>query len=406
MISSEQALRKVWMSAAPLSVEKVALTDAVGRVLCKTLRTDRPVPSFDRVMMDGIAIRLSSWNKGQRAFPLAGIQAAGARPLRLKDGGSAIEVMTGAVLPAGTDCVIPYERLSIQERTAVIQEGLSLKKWQSVHRRGSDSGKGKVALRKGTCLKAPDIAVAASVGAAKLPVYRRPNISVLATGDELVMPGRSVKDYQMYLSNPYGLCAALSAYGFENAQFVHCGDDKKRMRRLIGKALRGCDVLILSGGISKGKYDYVRELLLAEGVKEVFYGVKQRPGKPLWFGRTPAHQLVFALPGNPISVLICCYQYVLPALCAMTGQTCQAVEAVCASDMMNPSPSLTYAVPVHIKPLPGRYEVEPVLFANSGDYLALAGTDGFIRIAEGQKRMKKGSSVGFTPWSPLWLAGR
>jgi len=406
MISAEQALRKVLKNAPLLPAEKVPLDKAAGRVLSETVKTDRPAPPYDRVMMDGIAIGSAAFQKGQRCFVIEDVQGAGTAPLTLKDPRQAVEVMTGAVLPRGTDCVIPYEDFLVKKRSAAIKNGITLRRWQHIHRKGSDASKGRIALKKGAILQAPEIAAAASVGASCLEVHGRPKIVMLATGNELVSPGCPVKDYQIYLSNPYALRAAVSLYGFGDMDVAHCRDDKKEMARLIKKALRACDVLIMSGGISKGKYDYARELLLKQRVKEIFYRVKQRPGKPLWFGRAPGKQLVFALPGNPISALTCFYQYVLPALSAMGGRGYNGVGGVCSEDITSPSTALTHSIPVRIQVGSGRYQAEPVLFANSGDVPALALTDGFIQIPENQRLIKKGECVKIIPWSPLWFAGR
>lgn len=406
MIKFEQAYRKVLDNISTLPAEPVNIIDAVGRTLNQSVKTERSVPPYHRVMMDGIAIQYRSWMKGRRSFVINGIQSAGEAPLTLEDKKEAIEVMTGAVLPAQADCVIPYEHCIIKNRTAVLDNELRMKRFQYVHRKGRDASKGRTVLRKKVWLKAPDIAVAASMGIAKLDVYRQPRITVLATGDELVVPGRNIKDHQVYLSNPYALAGAFKAFGFNQCSFIHSLDEKRTLSAHIRKALNTCDVLVMSGGISKGKYDYGRELLLKRNVREIFYCVKQRPGKPLWFGCSVHQQPIFALPGNPVSALVCAYQYVLPALFKMSGHSFKEMKAVCSADIKSPAPALTHFVPVKINKSGADCGVTPVQFSNSGDFLALVSSDGFVRMPAGQEGAKKGDLLNFIPWSPLCSSGR
>lgn len=407
MISAQQAQEKVLKNVTRLPVEPVLLSQATGRVLAQEVRTDRGVPPYHRVMMDGIAIRFAAWAGGQRSFVIEGEQLAGSAPGELRGINSAVEVMTGAVLPKRADCVVPYEEIILKDGRATIKSEVILKPLQCVHQKGSDAPKGKTILRKGITLGAPDIAVAASLGVARLEVCRLPRIMIMATGNELVAPGKRAGCHEIYLSNPYGLMSALSAYGFDNAGFFHCRDDKREITRSFQKALKACDVILISGGISKGKTDYVKDVLEEQNVKRVFYRVNQRPGKPLWFGKTRTSQLVFALPGNPVSALACFYYYVLPALYAMTGRAFKRVRTVCSAEIKSPLRGLTHFIPGRVDDnKTGGYGLTASGFANSGDFLALSEADGFLCIPEGQAVIKKGAALEFTPWSPLWFSGR
>jgi molybdopterin molybdotransferase len=406
VISAEQAQALVLKNTPRLPAEPVLLERAAGRVLAKEVRTGRSVPPYNRVMMDGIAIRFAAWAAGQRSFVIEFEQPAGRPPGELRGINSAAEVMTGAVLPKRTDCVVPYEQIVISNGRATIKSKIVLRPFQCIHPKGSDARKGKVILEKGITLGAPDIAAAASIGADRLEVRRLPRVMILATGSELVAPGKTVSGHEIYLSNPYGLISALSAYGFDRAGFIHCRDDRREIARSFQKAVKACDVVIFSGGVSKGKTDYVKDVLEEQNVKRVFYRVNQRPGKPLWFGKTRTAQLVFALPGNPVSALACFYHYVLPALYAMTGRTFKRVRTVCSENIKSPSAGCAHFIPARADDKAGGYGLATSGFANSGDFLALSEADGFLCIPEGREVIKKGAALEFTPWSPLWFSDR
>jgi len=358
----------------------LALRQCAGRILRQPVLAERDNPPFDRVCMDGVAIASSAFATGLRTFGLQGTQAAGALPLTLGAPASAIEVMTGAVLPFGADCVIPLEEYDLGGGILTMKPEASAEPLRNIQRRGSDSQPGVPMLTPGMRLGAAEIAVVASSGLAAVEVSRQPRVSVISTGDELIEPGEPIGDHQIRRSNAYGVAAALQLHGFAEVDDEHLRDDEALMQRRLGAILEQYDALVLSGGVSKGKFDFVPATLKALGVEEVFYQVAQRPGRPMWFGVGPRGQLVFGLPGNPVSTLICLVRYVLPALrAAMLGQA--ATPEYVAIDQAMPGRKMTYFMPVALRDgsaSPGLASARPP--QGSGDFLALAGTDGFAEL--------------------------
>ena len=227
---------------------------------------------------------------------------------------------------------------------------------------------------------------------------RLPRVIVISTGDELVEPGQPIADHQIRRSNSYAVTAALRLHGFSATGDEHLRDDAALMQRRIGEMLDSHDVLVLSGGVSKGKFDFVPDALKALGVTENFYQVAQRPGRPMWFGVGPSGQLVFGLPGNPVSTLVCLVRYVLPALRRMMAER-SAVPGRVVMDGALGGRKLTYFMPVVLRPTPDA----PALATarqpqGSGDFLALAGTDGFVELPPSPAGYPAGFTADFYRW--------
>jgi molybdopterin molybdotransferase len=287
------------------------LEQCIAQTLREDVYAERDNPPFDRVCMDGIAIDSATFGRGLPRYALEATQAAGSPALTLGDRQHAIEVMTGAILPRGTDCVIPLEEYDLREGVVSLKPEAQGAPYRNVQRRGEDSQPGVPMLRAGVRLGAPEIAVAASAGRAALRVTRQPRIMVISTGDELIEPGEPIAEHQVRRSNAYAILASLRIHGLEQIENDHIVDDEAALRERLAQHLAERDVLILSGGISKGRFDLVPKVLKDLGVHEEFREVAQRPGMPMWFGVAPAAQAVFGLPGNPVSTLICLTRYVL-----------------------------------------------------------------------------------------------
>ena len=401
MISVERAEALIAQQIEPTRTIDCALENVAGEVLRIDVRTERDEPPFDRVMMDGIAMRHDALANGQRRFVVQALQAAGAPPQTLKRDDACIEIMTGAVLPIGCDCIIPVEDIEISDGHAALRDGVAPKAGQFIHRRGSDRSRGTRVLAAGTLLGAAEIAALAASGQASVPVAGRPGISVISTGDELVDPGQPIESYQVRRSNPYGIVAALSIAGFTDTRSAHLPDEPAVMRREIEAHLNQSQVVVLSGGVSMGKHDHVPAILDAIGVKVHFHRVAERPGKPLWFGTGADGQLVFALPGNPVAVLVCLYRYVLPALARMLGRTSRLGDLVKLSTAVEFAPSLTWFLPVTLRPSSeGTLLAQPNPPNTSGDVMSLAGTDGFVELAAEQTQFSAGYAAPFFRWKP------
>jgi molybdopterin molybdotransferase len=383
---------------APLPAERLALRDAAGRILRQVILAERDNPPFDRVCMDGAAIATAAWAAGTRRFGIQATQAAGAVPLRLHDPGAAIEVMTGAVLPHGTDCVIPLEEYDLTAGALTLHEAAQAAPWRNVQRRGSDCATGAAMLAPGMRLGAAELAVVASAGLPSVEVSRLPRIAVLSTGDELIEPGQGVADHQVRRSNAYAIGAALRLHGFTELTDAHVRDDAAALHARLDADLSACDVVILSGGVSKGRFDLVPAALKQLGVQEVFHSVEQRPGRPLWFGTGARGQLVFGLPGNPVSTLVCLHRYVLPALRAASSLAGPARERIALAEGV-PARKFTFFMPVElVTDRAGATLAKPRAPHGSGDFLALAGTAGFVELPPRPEGHAPGDGVELYRW--------
>ncbi len=398
MLTTAQALDAILASVRPAPTERVALSDAVARVLRQRVIAERDQPPFDRVTMDGIAIEYDRFAIGERQFPIQAMQAAGDEALALEPG-HAIEIMTGASLPTGADCIVPVERVSLVDQLATIEGGYRAESGQFIHRRASDHARGTPLLPAGTRIGALDVAVIASCGLAEVDVATRARIAVISTGNELVAAGEPIADHQVRMSNGPAVVAMLAEHGQARARHVHINDDKTALRTELGQLLAANDVLVLSGGVSMGKADYVPEVLQSLGVEVVFHGISQRPGKPMWFGLGPDGQSVFALPGNPVSTLVCCRHYVIPALRKIAGMAAMTPQFSVLAQPVTFAPSLTCFLPVRlVSNAAGQVLSLPVHTNTSGDFAALAGTDGYVELALGRRDFPSGSAVPLHRW--------
>lgn len=388
MISVEEAARQILAHRHTPAKETVRLQNAVGRVLAQEVVADRHFPPFDRVTMDGIAFSFSTWASGQRSFPLAGTQFAGEKGKTLPDKNSAFEVMTGAVLPMGCDTVVPYEEVTLNKNTATAAG--KIRQGQNIHRTGRDQEKGAVLLTKGVILTPSEIAVLATVGVAEPVVYRLPKVAVIATGDELVPVDRQPEPYQIRSSNSEALAAALTKWKIEAGVF-HLKDDKAALAKDLAEILKNYEVLLLSGGVSKGKADYLPEVLELVGIRNVFHKVAQKPGKPFWFG-TNQNRFAFAFPGNPVSTFMCFHRYFVPWLRACLHLPSAVEFARLSEDFTFPSP-LTYFLQVKASiDKTGEVWAAPRSGGGSGDLANLLFANAFLELPPDQKEFKKGDA--------------
>jgi molybdopterin molybdotransferase len=384
---------------ACLPIESLPLAQCAGAVLRENIYAERDAPPFDRVAMDGIALLSETARGGTRRFRIQATQAAGDPPLTLDGKSACIEVMTGAVMPAESDAVVPVELISTTSGEVEIAACVEVEAWQNVHRRGTDSRQGALLLSTGTRLSAPDVAVAASAGMARVRVSSQPMVVVISTGNELVEPGDPILPHQIRRSNVYAVAGALRRQGFQRVADDHVRDESEELRQRLKLHLDTHDVVILSGGVSMGKFDLVPRTLQELGVQEIFHKVAQRPGKPLWFGVAPTGAAVFALPGNPVSTLVCLTRYVVPALFASMGQARVPVEKIALSAPVTVKPSLAYFLPVKVEIDDwGRAWANPAPTNGSGDFTSLAGTDGFVELPPGPNTYAKGFVTRLYRW--------
>lgn len=399
MITTAEATQAIAAAMPAFATESVLLADATGRVLQQAVSAERDQPPFDRVTMDGIAVQHASLASGNRRFTIRGTQHAGDPRQTLEAADHTIEIMTGAVLPANSDCVIPVERIDVQDGVASIEADYEAERLQFIHPQGSDYSAGHEVLSAGRVITPMDIAIIASCGLETVQASSQPVVRVISTGNELVRPGQPVEAHQVRLSNGPALVAMLQQQGLQQTADEHLIDEPALLRERLAEILDEASVLILSGGVSMGQADYVPQVLGELGVEVVFHKISQRPGKPMWFGIGPGKQAVFALPGNPVSSLVCCRQYVLPALLQASGRELPTAETAVMTEDVSFNAKLTCFLPVRTESADdGRVLATPVPTNTSGDFAALSGTDGYVELALELNDFPAGTAVPLHRW--------
>jgi molybdopterin molybdotransferase len=400
MLTPAEAEALIGEQLTPFHREDCPLASAHGRVLRSELRADRDLPPFDRVTMDGFALRSASFAAGVRTFQIEGLQAAGMRAFKLSPAAeAAIEVMTGAVMPDGADCVVPYEETQRNGTAMTVAGGVAPAPGSAVHQRGSDHRAGEVIVPANTRLTGREIAVAAACGHAVLTVSQLPRIAVVATGDELVEVDALVAPHQIRRSNDHALRAALVSAGYSQVERFHFRDVREEIQHLLWHIIAEFDVVIITGGVSKGKFDYLPAELERQGVRKIFQGVAQRPGKPFWFGMSARQTPIFALPGNPVAAYTCLHRFVLPALARAGGLAPMPPRLAALAAPVTFKPKLAYLVPVRLSTGP-RAELLalPDPSNTSGDFAGLIGTDGFVELPPEPPEFPAGTLAPFRPW--------
>ena len=377
LISTSEATDIIARHSIRFESETVALDYAYGRILASDVLADRNAPPFDRVMMDGICINTYNHKLGSWRYKIIGTQAAGAEKMILPKGEFAIEVMTGAPLPTDANCVIPIEKIDIIDGYALPHDGIDAEDFQHIHKQASDGKTGDILLKNGTTLTANELAIAASVGATELDVTRLPRIHLITTGDEVIDPSLSPTDFQIRRSHPTAIRSLIESQHLGIITDEHVPDDPKVIEEKLTSTLNNpeLDILILTGGISMGKFDWVAPLLEKLLGKPLFHGVAQKPGKPFAFWTSKSDTLIFALPGNPVSVMATMHRYVLPVLRTMLGKNEATKNLPLVEDFQWDLP-LTGILPY--KEHNGKITIH--LPRNSGDYLSLQGTHGFTEV--------------------------
>jgi molybdenum cofactor synthesis domain-containing protein len=317
LIEHPEAVRLVLENTHRLPAEDVPLAEAQGLALAEDLKARFDSPPFDNSAVDGYAVRSADAEAG-RVFRVVDEAPAGRPAAKSVGEGEAIKIFTGGVIPEGADAVV------MVENTSGWGEEFELKKaafpGQNVRRSGEDVREGDVILRAGTEVGPPEIALAATQGYGRLPVYRRPEVVVLSTGTELVEPGeRELEPGEIYDSNSFAVMAQAHEVGARARRITAASDDAEVLRNAVKEALETADVVVTSGGVSVGEKDLVKGTMLELGVEQVFWGVKFKPGKPLFFGVREGAS-VFGLPGNPVSAMVCFELFVRPALMKMMGR--------------------------------------------------------------------------------------
>lgn len=381
------------------AAESVPIAASAGRVLLEEIRAERDQPPFDRVTMDGIAIAHADWIEGRREFTVVGTQAAGTPAAALTAPGQCVVIMTGAIRPEGADTIIPVERTRIDAGRAVVADDAHPRPNQFIHARGSDRQLGQTMLHPGQRLGPPEIAVLASAGRADAEVARRWNVAVVSTGSELVGVGDPIAPFQIRSSNDLAVGASLEQAGIAHVTRTRLKDDPAVLLDAIQALHADHDALVLSGGVSMGQFDFVPSVLDRLGAELVFHRINQKPGRPMWFGVSRQAKPIFALPGNPVSTLVCATRYVLPAMKLAAGLDKPPAERVKLTQGVRAPRGMTYFLPVKVTwSESGEALAEPRPTNTSGDFVSLAATDGIVELPAGPDYFDAGTVATLFRW--------
>ncbi|WP_299015640.1 molybdopterin molybdotransferase MoeA [uncultured Polaribacter sp.] len=405
MISVNEAKNSILNSVQDFGVEEIPFLKSVGRILKEEIKADRDFPPFNRVAMDGIAINYSFFKNGQRNFKIEGIQAAGSTQLSMQNKENCIEVMTGAVLPKNTDTVIRYEDVVIENGIATITVD-AIKEKQNVHPKGKDGKVNDILIAENKIISAAEIGVLATVGKATVKVAKLPKVMIVSTGDELVGVAEIPLAHQIRRSNVFTLVSLLERLQIPS-ETAHITDDKPVLKSKIKNYLQEYDVLLFSGAVSKGKFDFLPEVFEELGVEKLFHKVAQRPGKPFWFGSAASfcmreqnvyqngkgnikkNTIVFGFPGNPISTFVNCLAYFYPWYYKSVGLQIKEETAILNADVTF-KPNLTYFLQVKLSDRFGHLIATPITGNGSGDLASLVNADAFIELPSDKTEFKKG----------------
>ncbi len=401
MITVEEAIKLIDSESRDFGTVSVPLDQSIGRILREPVYADRDFPPYDRVAMDGIAIRYKDYTSGIRKFTIAGMAAAGEPQKQNNTTGQCLEVMTGSTMPLGLDTVVPYEWIQIIENQAIIQKE-EVGFLQNIHFKGTDRSKGDLILHSGITVSPVDVGVCATVGKNILSVSRLPKIVVISSGDELVDIDQTPLAHQIRKSNVYQIKTALNHFKAEVGT-EHLQDNLQECIIKMDELVKNFEILIISGGVSKGKFDFIPQALESNGVEKLFHSISQRPGKPFWFGKHPLGALVFAFPGNPVSSFLCMQKYFIPWLenCLKKKRTFQPYARL--TENVKFTRNLTYFLEVKLEcTSTGEMLAKPVKGSGSGDLANLADADAFIELPKGQDLYQKDTAYPLIPYRNIF----
>ncbi|MCY7410173.1 MAG: molybdopterin molybdotransferase MoeA [Chitinophagales bacterium] len=333
MISVQEAKDLVVKNTFSGKEETKLLTLSLGYVLSQNIKAPFDLPSFDNSAMDGYAFRFQDF-QDKKQIKIIGESSAGKSFTKKIKSNECVRIFTGAEMPAGADTVVMQEKVSVENNLLTIND-LPITLGLNVRKRGSQILKGELAMKKSSLISPAAIGFLSSFGIKKIKVYSKPRVSIIVTGNELEVAGNKLSRGKIYESNSSCLNAGLEKSGISKSKIYRVKDDEKKISQFFSKALSESNFILLTGGISVGDYDFVGKVLQQLKVKTIFYKVKQRPGKPFYFG-VKNKKAIFALPGNPASVLSCFYQYVLPAIKKFQGM----------QDLFLPAVQLPLAKPI------------------------------------------------------------
>ncbi len=372
MITVEEALQLILANLPERKSEQISFESALGRVLAENVAADCCIPPFNRSSMDGYALRASDTEKAPVELEVAGLVRAGGGDSAAVEAGQAVSIMTGAPVPEGADAVQIVEHTTLSDDGRRVTVLKPVKQGQNIVRRGSEAAPGDIVVEAGRVVGPGEIAVMATFGCGSVKVWRKPSVALLTTGDELIDARETPRFGQIRNSNAYSLRAQLSLMGIPADYMGTARDDVADLRRLMLLGLSH-DVLILTGGVSMGKYDLVKDVFAELGIEPIFSKVAMKPGKPTVFARKE-DKLVFGLPGNPVSAYIAFENFVRPALgriCGMANPELPRVEGKLLREMKQ-SPGRTAFLPARVRWKTGGWEIDPLPWRGSADIIGFS----------------------------------
>ena len=400
MISVAEAIQIVKEQTRALQPEAIPLSAALGRFLAQDIIADSDLPPFNRAQMDGYAVRAADIQTATPESPsrlrVTGESAAGRGWHNVMRAGEAVRIMTGAPVPTGADSVQQVELTRELDGSGVVEILHAVESGRSIVPRGTEIKKGETVLRSGENINAAMTAVLASFGYAEVRVGRQPRAAVLATGTELVRVNQKPGQDQIRDSNTYSLGAYAAQAGAHVERQPLAGDDTEILKEQIEQAARTSNLVIASGGVSMGVYDFTKAALKELDAEIFFERIALRPGKPTVFARLPNGTLVFGLPGNPVSVSVTFNLFVRTALLAMQGAQQVTLEEHFARLERNVkgSEDRESYLPAFLKTdQAGYFVAEPLKWGGSSDFIAFARANGLINVPTGTKTLNAGSTV-------------
>jgi molybdopterin molybdotransferase len=395
MISADDALALVLANVEVLGVERTPILSALWRVLAEQIRSPRYIPGFDNSAMDGYAVRADDVKHATDGKPIALMVVeeipAGTMPSRRLGVGEAARIMTGAPLPTGADTIVPVERT--RAAGAEVEVLAPSEPGAFIRPRGEDVREGEVVMSPGRRLKPADLGMLASINRSMVEVYRRPRVAIVATGNELVDVDQAPSGAQVVNSSGYALYGGVQEAGGEPIVLKLARDRPEDVRARLSEAL-AFDVVLSTGGVSVGQFDHVKEVLDELGMRQIFHGVAQKPGRPLKFGLI-GKRPVFGLPGNPVSTMVCFYLYVRPAILKMAGRHdlgLRRLNVRCAVDIKT-SRDVTEFVRVRLAPRGDELLAAPTGSQGSGILSSLSRADGLLIGPARETILKAGSQA-------------
>jgi len=394
MLSHEEARRKVieqvGKMGGPHARASVSVWDALGLVLAQEVKTDREYPPFDRSTRDGYAVRSRDVRAGVQ-LKCAGEIKAGDTVTEPLAAGMCVQIMTGAAVPSGADAVIMIEYT--QRDGELVRFERAAQAGQNIVPRGSEAQAGQTILKPGMRLGFAELALAAQVGAVQLQCAKRPRVAILSTGDEVVLIEQQPGPFQIRNSNTVSLAAQVRIAGGEPVVLGNAADRAEDLGEKIERGLKK-DALVLTGGVSMGKYDLVESVLKALGAEFFFDAVAIRPGKPAVFAICQGKP-VFGLPGNPVSTMVTFQLFVTPAIDLLSGAEGHSLPLVEArmGEALNERPGLAHFLPARIEWRGAEPEVKALKWQGSGDLAALAGANCFLVVPAGREKIATGERV-------------